>query len=308
MSIDPMGGARQGRQRRGFGGIRWWVLLLFAGYAAWSWFGSARVDPYTGEKAHYGATADEEIQLGAQAYQQVRSDAETQGALLPADAQVSQQIREIASRLVSKVPQVTADLAAMNQQQAPTDYQRFQWDVSVIQSEDANAFVLPGGKMAVYTGLLPIAENQDAMAVVMGHEVAHALLRHGSQRLAQQKLVQMGQMAAGMALGGMDQGQQQAVMAALGAGARYGLILPYGRNHETQADQVGLMLAAAACFNPREAIPLWQRMSNLGGGERPPEFASTHPDPANRIQTLQSLMPQAEQFYQKYCQGQPPLK
>lgn len=308
MSIDPMGGARQGRQRRGFGGIRWWVLLLFAGYAAWSWFGSAKVDPYTGEKAHYGATADEEIQLGAQAYQQVRSDAETQGALLPANAQVSQQIREIASRLVSKVPQVTADLAAMNQQQAPTDYQRFQWDVSVIQSEDANAFVLPGGKMAVYTGLLPIAENQDAMAVVMGHEVAHALLRHGSQRLAQQKLVQMGQMAAGMALGGMDQGQQQAVMAALGAGARYGLILPYGRNHETQADQVGLMLAAAACFNPREAIPLWQRMSNLGGGERPPEFASTHPDPANRIQTLQSLMPQAEQFYQKYCQGQPPLK
>lgn len=303
-----MGGARQGRQRRGFGGIRWWVLLLFAGYAAWSWFGSAKVDPYTGEKAHYGATAEEEIQLGAQAYQQVRSDAETQGALLPANAQVSQQIREIASRLVSKVPQVTADLAAMNQQQAPTDYQRFQWDVSVIQSEDANAFVLPGGKMAVYTGLLPIAENQDAMAVVMGHEVAHALLRHGSQRLAQQKLVQMGQMAAGMALGGMDQGQQQAVMAALGAGARYGLILPYGRNHETQADQVGLMLAAAACFNPREAIALWQRMSNLGGGERPPEFASTHPDPANRIQTLQSLMPQAEQFHQKYCQGQPPLK
>lgn len=303
-----MGGARRGGQRRGFGGIRWWVLLLFAGYAAWSWFGSAKVDPYTGEKAHYGATAEEEIQLGAQAYQQVRSDAQAQGALLPPDAQVSQQIREIASRLVAKVPQVTADLAALNQQQAPTDYQGFQWDVSVIQSDDANAFVLPGGKMAVYTGLLPIAENQDAMAVVMGHEVAHALLRHGSQRMAQQKLVQMGQMAAGVALGGMDAGQQQALMAALGAGAQYGLILPYGRNHETQADQVGLMLAAAACFNPREAVPLWQRMSSLGGGERPPEFASTHPDPANRIQTLQALMPQAEQFYQKYCPGQPPLK
>lgn len=303
-----MGGARQGGQRRGFGGIRWWVLLLFAGYAAWSWFGSAEVDPYTGEKAHYGATAEQEVQLGTQAYQQVRSDAAAQGALLPPDAQVSRQIREIASRLVAKVPQVTADLAAMNQQQAPTDYQGFQWDVSVIQSDDANAFVLPGGKMAVYTGLLPIAENQDAMAVVMGHEVAHALLRHGSQRMAQQKLVQMGQMAAGVALGGMEPNQQQALMAALGAGAQYGLILPYGRNHETQADQVGLMLAAAACFNPREAVPLWQRMSQLGGGERPAEFASTHPDPANRIQTLQSLMPQAEAFYRKYCQGQPPLR
>ncbi|MGH8076325.1 MAG: M48 family metallopeptidase [Lysobacter sp.] len=308
MRIDPIGGARQGGQRRDFGGIRWWVLLLFAGYAAWSWFGSAKVDPYTGEKAHYGATAEEEIQLGAQAYQQVQADAAAQGALLPPSAQVSQQIREIASRLVAKVPQVTADLAARNQQQAPTDYQGFQWDVSVIQSDDANAFCLPGGKMAVFTGLLPIAENQDAMAVVMGHEIAHALLRHGSQRMAQQKLVQMGQMAAGVALGGMDPGQQQAVMAALGAGAQYGLILPYGRNHETQADQVGLMLAAAACFNPREAIPLWQRMSSLGESSRPPEFASTHPDPANRIQTLQSLMPQAEEFYRKYCPGQPPLK
>lgn len=308
MRIDPIG-ARQGGKRRGFGGgIRWWVLLLFAGYAAWTWFGNAEVDPYTGEKAHYGATAQEEIQLGAQAYQQVQSDAAAQGALLPADAEVSRQIREIASRLVSKVPQVTADLAALNQQQAPTDYQGFQWDVSVIQSDDANAFCLPGGKMAVYTGLLPIAQNQDAMAVVMGHEIAHALLRHGSQRMAQQKLVQMGQMAAGVAFGGMDPGQQQAVMAALGAGAQYGLVLPYGRNHETQADQVGLMLAAAACFNPREAIPLWERMSGLGEGQRPPEFASTHPDPANRIQTLQALMPQAEEFYKKYCPGQPPLK
>lgn len=308
MRVDPMGSARQGGQRRGFGGVRWWILLLFAGYAAWSWFGSARTDPYTGEKAHYGATAEEEVQLGAQAFQQVLGDANAQGALLPADAQVSQQIRQIANRLVAKVPQVTADLAAMNQQAAPTDYQGFQWDVAVIQSEDANAFCLPGGKMAVYTGLLPIVQNQDAMAVVMGHEIAHALLRHGSQRIAQQKLVQMGQMAAGVALGGMDPGQQQAVMAALGAGAQYGLILPYGRNHETQADRVGLMLAAAACFNPREAIPLWERMSELGGGARPPEFASTHPDPANRIQTLQSLLPEAEAFYQKYCKGQPALK
>jgi len=311
MRVDPYGRGDQRVPRRrgfGFGGIRWWILILFAVYAAWSWFGSAQTDPYTGETAHYGASAEEEIQLGAQAYQQVQSDAAAQGALLPATAQVSQQIREIAGRLVARVPQVTADMAAMHQQQAPTDYRNFQWDVSVIQSQDANAFCLPGGKMAVYTGLIPIAKNQDAMAVVMGHEIAHALLRHGSQRMAQQKLVQVGQMAAGVALGGMDPQQQQAVMAALGAGAQYGFILPYGRNHETQADQVGLMLAAAACFNPREAIPLWERMTELGGSARPPEFASTHPDPANRIQSLQALMPQAEAFYQKYCPGQPPIK
>ena len=310
MRVDPMGSSYggQGRPRRGFGGIRWWILILFAGYAAWQWFGSAKVDPYTGEKAHYGATAEEEVQLGAQAFQQVVGEANAQGALLPPDAQVSRQIREIAQRLVARVPQVTADLAAQYGQQAPTDHQSFQWDVAVIQSDQANAFCLPGGKMAVYTGLLPIAQNQDGMAVVMGHEIAHALLRHGSQRMAQQKLVQMGQMAAGVALGGMDPQQQQAIMAALGAGAQYGLILPYGRNHESQADQVGLMLAAAACFNPREAIPLWERMSQLEGGERPPEFASTHPDPANRIAHLQSMMPQAEQYYTKYCQGKAPLR
>ncbi|QSX75417.1 M48 family metallopeptidase [Lysobacter arenosi] len=302
MRIDPMGGARQqGRPRRGFGGMRWWILILFAGYAAWQWFGSAKVDPYTGETAHYGTTAEEEVQLGAQAFQQVLGDANAQGALLPANAQVSQQIREIAQRLIARVPQVTAALAAQNKQEVPVDHQAFQWDVAVIQSDQVNAFCLPGGKMAVYTGLLPVAKNADAMAVVMGHEIAHALLRHGSQRMAQQKLVQMGQMAAGMAMGGMDPGQQQAIMAALGAGAQYGLILPYGRNHETQADKVGLMLAAAACYNPQEAIPLWQRMSELEGGARPPEFASTHPDPANRIQVLQSLMPQAEQFRAQYC-------
>jgi predicted Zn-dependent protease len=105
----------------------------------------------------------------------------------------------------------------------------------------------------------------------------------------------MGQRAAGVA------GVDQSTMSALGAGVQYGLVLPYGRSHESQADEVGLMLAAAACYNPEEAIPLWERMSELGGGARPPEFASTHPDPANRIQHLQQLMPQAKQFYQKYC-------
>ena len=123
----------------------------------------------------------------------------------------------------------------------------------MIQSDQANAFCLPGGKMAVYTGLIPVAQNQNAMAVVMGHEIAHALLRHGAQRMSQQKLTQIGQMAGAMS--GMDPQQQQMVMAAMG----YGYLLPYAREHETQADEVGLMLAAAACFDPREAVPLWQK-------------------------------------------------
>lgn len=285
------------RPSRGFGGIRWWVLILFAGYAAWSWFGNARTDPFTGDEAHYGASVEEEEQLGLQAFQQVLS----QERALDAADPTARQIEGIARRLVDRANSVEADLAAENSQPSPELARTFEWNVAVLESEQANAFCLPGGKMAVYTGLVPITQNENAMAIVMGHEIAHALLRHGSQRMAQQKLVQMGQMAAGVALGNMDQQQQQMIMAALGAGAQYGLILPYGRNHETQADEVGLMLAAAACYDPHEAIPLWQRMSELGGGQRPPEFASTHPDPANRIATLQSLMRRAEQYYAKYC-------
>lgn len=304
MRVDPYGNQASGG-RRGFGGMRWWILLLFGLYAAWSWFGSAKTDPYTGETAHYGTSADEEVQLGEQAFAQVLNDAGSQRALLASSAPQSQAVSQIAQRLIDKVPQVTDALARQNNQQAPTDYRNFKWSVAVINSQEANAFCLPGGKMAVYTGLFPVTQNDDALAVVMGHEIAHALLRHGSQRMAQQKLVQLGQVAAGAAVGGMDPQQQQMIMGALGAGAQYGLVLPYGRNHETQADKVGLMLAAAACYDPRQAIPLWQRMSQLGGGQRPAEFASTHPDPANRIATLQQLMPKALEFYQANCANKP---
>ena len=294
-----IGDDRQYAQRRGAGGIRWWILVLFAGYAAWSWFGSARTDPYTGAKAHYGASVDEEAQLGLQAFQEVLSQ---EHALDASDPRASA-IGAIARRLVEHADEVESDLAREHGQATPNLAASFEWSVAVLESPQANAFCLPGGKMAVYTGLLPVTQNDDAMAIVMGHEIAHALLRHGSQRIAQQKLVQMGQMAAGVALGNLDPQQQQMVMAALGAGAQYGLVLPYGRNHESQADEVGLMLAAAACYDPREAIPLWQRMAQLDGGQRPPEFASTQPDPANRMQRLQALLPKAEQVRAKYCGG-----
>lgn len=289
-------GSGQAPRRRGFS-IRWIIPLLFIAYAAFSWFGNAEIDPYTGDKAHYGTTPEQDVHMGAQAFQEIMGEAQQQGAILPANAQVSQQIRNIAQRLIQKVPAVAQDLATQNNRPVPDSYKNFQWDVAVIQSEQENAFCLPGGKMAVFTGLLPVTQNENAMAVVMGHEIAHALLRHSSQRMAQQKVVQIG--AMGAQLGGIDPNL-------VGATAQYGLLLPYGRNQESQADQVGLMLAAAACYNPEEAIPLWQRMSQIGGGQRPPEFASTHPDPSNRIQRLQSLMPAAKSFYAKYCGGGQP--
>ena len=296
-----LGSGTDSRVRRS-GGIRWWVLLVFAAYAAFSWFGGAKTDPYTGEKARYGASVDEEAQLGLQAFTEVLS----QEKPLDASHPTAKQIEGIARRLVARASEVEAQLAAENSQPSPDLARTFDWSVAVLESEQANAFCLPGGKMAVYTGLIPVTQNENAMAIVMGHEIAHALLRHGSQRMAQQKLVQIGQMAAGVAVGEMDMQQQQMLMAALGAGLQYGVVLPYGRDHETQADEVGLMLAAAACYDPHEAVPLWNRMSGIGGGARPPEFASTHPDPANRIANLQALMPRAEQYFAKYCGGGKP--
>jgi predicted Zn-dependent protease len=163
------GGSNDGRTRRG-GGIRWWILILFAGYAAFSWFSSSKTDPYTGEKAHYGATVDEEAQLGLQAFQEVLS----QEKPLPASDPTARQIEEIARRLVARASEVETQLAAEHSVPSPDLARTFEWSVAVLQSEQANAFCLPGGKMAVYTGLIPVTQNENAMAVVMGHEIAHA--------------------------------------------------------------------------------------------------------------------------------------
>lgn len=304
MRNDPFGGERgqaSGGRRPGlFGNVRWWVLIAFAGYAAYYWFSNRSEDPYTGEKVLIDSSlgVEDEKAMGLQAYQEILS----QERPLNPNAQASQQVRAIAQRLIAKVDPVETALAAEHGMQPNHISRSFEWDVNVIPSDQANAFCLPGGKMAVYTGLFPVAQNADAMAVVMGHEIAHALLRHGAQRMAQQKLTQIGQMAG--AASGMDVQQQQMVMAAMG----YGYLLPYARGHETQADEVGLMLAAAACYDPRAAIPLWERMEQNSGGQSQPEFSSTHPDPGTRIQNLQALMPKALEYRQRFCPEGPPLQ
>src|SRR5690606_33834213 len=281
------------RRRRG-GGLRVWVLLAFIAYGAWYWYANQTVDPVTGESVliDRSLSAEDEKALGLQAYQQILQ----QERWVDPDATISREIRNIAERLIAKVETVEAALAAEHGMEPTRVSAGFDWEVNVIDSDQANAFALPGGKMAVYTGLVPVARNEDAMAVVMGHEIAHAVLRHGAQRMAQQKLSQIGQ-AAG-AFSGMDPQQQQMVMAAMG----YGYLLPYARKHETEADEVGLMLAAAACFDPREAVPLWERMGQGAGGQAPPEFASTHPSSETRIARLQSLMPKALEYRARFCE------
>ena len=292
MRQDPFGG--RAPRRRGFGfNPRLLILVLFAGYAAYYWFSNRSTDPLTGEQVviDRSITPDDEKALGLQAFEEIL---QTERPVDP-NSQIARQIRDIAQRLIAKVPETTAAVAAEHGLQPSGIERSFEWDVAVLDSEQANAFCLPGGKMAVYTGLVPVAQNADAMAIVMGHEISHALLRHGAQRMTRGKLEQLGQMA-GMA-SGMDVGTMQAVMAAYG----YGSALPYARSQESQADELGLMLAAAACFNPHEAVPLWERMSQMSGGQNPPEFASTHPSAGTRIEHLQSLMPKAMEYRSKFC-------
>jgi predicted Zn-dependent protease len=295
MRQDPFGGqSAYGGQQRGFRiNPRLLILLLFAGYAAYYWISNRSTDPYTGEKVVIDSsiTPADESALGLQAYQEILQQEQP----VDPNAQISRQIREITQRLIAKIPQVEDALAAEHGLQAPHIEKSFDWDVNVLQSDQVNAFCLPGGKIAVYTGLVPVAQNADAMAIVIGHEISHALLRHGAQRMTEQKLTQMGQMAGAMS--GMSQQSMQAVMAVYG----YGHSLPYARKQESQADEMGLMLAAAACFNPQEAIPLWERMDSQSGGQAPPEFASDHPSAGTRIQDLQALMPKAMAYRQKFC-------
>jgi metalloendopeptidase OMA1, mitochondrial len=286
---------QQGSRR----GLKLWPILLFGLYFGYYYFSHSNAASFTGRKQLLDTTAQEEAALGLQSYREILQQSE-----VVRTGKLPQEVQGIAQRLVEAAPKVEKYLADTAGTPAETDWSSYEWQVSLIQSDQVNAFCLPGGKIAVYTGIIPVARNDDGLAVVMGHEIAHALLRHGGERMAQQKLVQMGSIAASMSTGDMDPGQRQMVMAAIGAGAQYGVLLPFSRSHESEADHVGLLLAAAACFNPQEAPKLWERMASLGK-QKPPEFMSTHPAEGTRITQLNAWMPEAMQVRQQFCGSTP---
>jgi len=173
----------------------------------------------------------------------------------------------------------------------------FKWEYNLVEDKAVNAWCMPGGKIVVYTGLLPITKNEAALAVVMGHEVAHALLQHGNQRMSQQVGASVVQLGLQVALSSKPQETQNAFLTAYGLGAQLGVLLPFSRKHELEADKYGLLFSARAGYNPREAIPLWQRMEQAGSGQKPPEFLSTHPSEGRRIQQLEKYMDEALKEY-----------
>jgi len=178
-----------------------------------------------------------------------------------------------------------------------SEIKNLNWEFNLIEDDkQANAWVMPGGKAAVYTGILKYTQNETGLAVVLGHEVAHAIARHGNERMSQGLMAQMGGAALSVALSQNSAATQNLFMQAYGAGATVGLLLPYSRLHESEADRIGLTLMARAGYDPREAISFWQRM-NEQGGKRPPEFLSTHPASATRIANIKRYLPEALVYY-----------
>jgi predicted Zn-dependent protease len=170
------------------------------------------------------------------------------------------------------------------------------WEFNTINSDEVNAWCMPGGKVVVYTGLLPVTQSEAALAIVMGHEIAHSIAKHGNERMSQAMVQQMGGMALEVALAQKPDQTKNLFLMSYGIGSQVGAMLPWSRQQETEADKFGLIFAALAGYNPQEAIPFWQRMS-AAGGAKPPEFLSTHPSDETRIKKLKQFMPEALKHY-----------
>lgn len=218
-----------------------------------------------------------------------------QNPALPVTDQRAQQVKRVGEKVAN---------AAKRYLQAKGATDRiagFQWQFNVVNSNEVNAWCMPGGKVVFYTGILPICQDDDGIAVVMGHEVAHAIARHGNERVSQGLLVQGGGMALDLAAAMANQPEQTRTLfqQAYGLGTTVGAILPFSRLHESEADEMGLIFTAMAGYDAAKAVPFWKRMS-AHGGSRPPEFLSTHPDPDKRSAKLAEQVRVAQAYARKY--------
>lgn len=237
---------------------------------------SCSTTPVSGNKAFLLTSSQSENSQGEEAYREIlKKEKEVKGT---AQAKL---VEEIGWKIA----------AVANQPD-------FKWEFKTLESDEPNAFCLPGGKVAIYTGIFKYAQNEAGLATIMGHEIGHAIARHGGQRMSQQMATNAA--LAGLSILGlskMDPTKKTLAMAALGAGATYGVILPFSRKHETEADEIGLVLMSKAGYDPSESVNFWDRFSQAGGGS-PPEFLSTHPASTTRREHLRSLLPKVMPDYE----------
>ena len=226
--------------------------------------------PVTGRQQMILMSDSQATQMGLAAYQEILKESK-----LTTDKALTERVRRVGQRIA----------AASGRPDLP-------WEFNVIQDDTPNAFALPGGKVGVNTGLFKVAQDDNQLAAVMAHEVGHAIARHSAERVSQQMALELGLAGLGMT----GSGAQYAQLA--GTAATLGVVLPFSRQQESEADHIGVIMMAKAGYDPRAAITLWQNFAKYGG-ERAPEFLSTHPAPASRMQEIQALMPEAMPIYQK---------
>jgi predicted Zn-dependent protease len=225
--------------------------------------------------------------MAASEYQQFLSQNKV---VTPSASKDADMVRRVGTRLVSAINKYYSAKGLTS------ELEGYKWEYNLVDSKEVNAWAMPGGKIVVYTGLLPVTQNEAALAVVLGHEITHALAHHGNERMSQQMVAQ----GIGVVGGVLTSGNQQVSSIfnnVYGPGATVGVLLPNSRKQELEADHYGLIFTAMAGYNPREAIPLWERMKALSAGNSPPEFLSTHPAEDTRIAKLQQMMPEALKYY-----------
>ena len=209
------------------------------------------------------------------------------------DAKATAMVRTVGTRIKGAVEQY---MAANGMADRLSGYS---WEFNLVESKEVNAWCMPGGKVVVYTGILPITKDETGLAVVLGHEIAHAVAEHGSERMSQGLIAQFGGAALSQIIKDKPAETQQLYMSAFAVGAQYGALLPFSRTQESEADHLGLIFMAMAGYNPGYAVEFWQRMSTQGGGQKPPEFMSTHPSDETRIADIKSELPEAQKYYKK---------
>jgi predicted Zn-dependent protease len=262
------------------------LVLLSAVTATLLFVSACATVPITGRKQLSLISDSEMNALSFQQYDQVIAESQ-----LSTDPAATAMVKRVGANIQGAVEKYFRDNGMSKHLEG------YVWEFNLIESDQVNAWCMPGGKVAFYTGILPICQDDTGVAVVMGHEIAHAIAEHGGERMSHQMALQMGGMALSEAIETQPEETKALYMTAFGVGAQFGAMLPFSRKHESEADHMGLIFMAMAGYDPREAPNFWQRMS-AGSGGAPPEFMSTHPSDETRIRQLNERMPEALGYYQ----------
>jgi len=249
------------------------------------WYGCSSV-PVTGRKQLSFIPASEMNSLAATSYKETLASSK-----LSTNAEQTNMLKRVGGRISKAVEQYMAE------KNMSSAIRGFQWEFNLIDDPTINAWCMPGGRVAFYTGILPICQDEAGIAVVMGHEIAHAVANHSGERMSQELMVQLGGVALSTALQQKSAQTQQIALTVFGAGSQVGAILPYSRLHEFEADKLGIIFMAMAGYDPNEAPKFWERMQALSGGNAPPQFLSTHPSDSKRISELKEAIPEAMKYY-----------